>query len=954
MAVHHLPIRRRQDNALDPSILNVLPANIAVLDAKGTILAVNESWERFAAANGFTGEGYGVGLNYLHICDAAGPQPDAQHVAQGIRHILDGTIRAFDYEYESSSPTLRRWFRVIVTPKQGSPSYGAVVMHINVSDLKQAEAAMHQSEARLRAIVDTAVDGIVVINERGIIESLNPAVTRMFGYTPDQLLGQNVKLLMPDPYHTEHDRYLTNYLQSGQKKVIGIGREVLGLRHDGVSFPIELAVSEMLVDGVRKFTGIVRDISSRKQAEAQFRQVVESAPNGMLMIDPLGNITLVNKQVETMFGYSREEMLGKPVEMLIPERFCPDHPAHRIGYFSAPSSRAMGAGRELFGLHKNGQEFPVELGLNPIDTPNGKLALASIVDITMRKRTESALSKAAQDLEWKNWEISEARDQAVKAGQAKTDFLATMSHEIRTPMNGVLGMTTLLLDTALSTEQRDYLQTLRHSSESLLRIINDILDFSKIEAGKFTIEQIPFDLRMTIEDTLDMLAPASQDRHLELVGLIDAQTPRTVIGDPGRIRQVLTNLLGNAIKFTEQGEVLIQVLPLDEDPTFVMLRFEVIDTGIGLSPEAQAKMFQAFTQADSSTARKYGGTGLGLTICKRLVELMGGEIGLQSMPGLGTRIWFTVRFALQADAAPPVMPPLTSNDFADRRVCLVDDNPTNRSLLQYHVSAWNMHHESAVDAPSALALLRQAAADGTPFDLAIIDMHMPDIGGLQLCRLIKEDPAIRATHLIVLTAFGQRGDSIAAKEAGASAYLPKPVRERQLADCIRLILGRKDSDETSTPLITRHTMSEAQAQAAQRLLVVDDNPVNQKVALKMLEKLGYRVDVAGNGMEALAAVCRHQYPLVFMDCQMPELDGLETTRLIRSQEQAGTHLPIIAMTANAMAGDRENCLKAGMDDFISKPIVPDQLREILSRWLPSARLTPPQKSFAPSDAGNAA
>jgi two-component system sensor histidine kinase/response regulator len=495
MAVHHLPIRRRQDNALDPSILNVLPANIAVLDAKGTILAVNESWERFAAANGFTGEGYGVGLNYLHICDAAGPQPDAQHVAQGIRHILDGTIRAFDYEYESSSPTLRRWFRVIVTPKQGSPSYGAVVMHINVSDLKQAEAAMHQSEARLRAIVDTAVDGIVVINERGIIESLNPAVTRMFGYTPDQLLGQNVKLLMPDPYHTEHDRYLTNYLQSGQKKVIGIGREVLGLRHDGVSFPIELAVSEMLVDGVRKFTGIVRDISSRKQAEAQFRQVVESAPNGMLMIDPLGNITLVNKQVETMFGYSREEMLGKPVEMLIPERFCPDHPAHRIGYFSAPSSRAMGAGRELFGLHKNGQEFPVELGLNPIDTPNGKLALASIVDITMRKRTESALSKAAQDLEWKNWEISEARDQAVRAGQAKTDFLATMSHEIRTPMNGVIGMTTLLLDTELTAEQKGYLETLKHSGESLLRIINDILDYSKIEAGKFTIEHIPFDLR---------------------------------------------------------------------------------------------------------------------------------------------------------------------------------------------------------------------------------------------------------------------------------------------------------------------------------------------------------------------------------------------------------------------------------------------------------------------------
>ena len=954
MSDHCRPPNGAQDSHCTLGILPVMQAGITVLDANGIILATNKPWEQFAAANGLAENDSGVGGNYLRIYDSARPHPLAIHVVQGIRNVLNGTLHSFSSDCESPDTALRRGFRILASPVQGAGGHCAVVIHFDSSHLRRWEAAMQQNESQWKATVETALDGIIVINERGIIESVNLAVSRMFGYSPAQLLGQNVKLLMPDPYHTEHDQYLSHYLKTGHKKVIGIGREVLGLRSDGVAFPIELAVSEMLVDGSRKFTGIVRDISSRKQAETQFRQVVESAPNGMLMIDPLGTITLVNKQVETMFGYRREELLGKSIDMLIPGQFHPDRQAHRTRAFSDAASRLMGAGRELFGLHKNGHEFPVELGLNPIDTPNGKLALASIVDITLRKRTESALAKAAQDLELKNRELSDARDQALRAGQAKTEFLATMSHENRTPMNGVLGMTNLLLDTSLTTEQQEYMQTLKHSGESLLRIINDILDFSKIEAGKFTIEQIPFDLRLTIEDTLDMLAPASQDRHLEIVGLIDAQTPRTVIGDPGRVRQVLTNLIGNAIKFTEQGEVLIQVLPLDEDPTFVMLRFEVIDTGIGLSPEAQAKMFQAFTQADSSTARKYGGTGLGLTICKRLVELMGGQIGLQSIPGLGTRIWFTVRFALQPDIAPPVMPPLTSNDFAGRRVCLVDDNPTNRSLLQYHVSAWNMHHESAVDAPSAWALLRQAAADGTPFDLAIIDMHMPDIGGLQLCRLIKDDPSIRATQLIVLTAFGQRGDSIAAKEAGASAYLPKPIRERQLADCIRLILGRTDIEENSTPLITRYTMSEANAHAAQRLLVVDDNPVNQKVALKMLEKLGYRVDVAGNGMEALAAICRHQYPLVFMDCQMPELDGLETTRLIRSQEQSGIHLPIIAMTANAMEGDREACLKAGMDDFISKPIVADQLREILSRWLPSARLIPPQKSFAPSDTGNAA
>ena len=597
-----------------------------------------------------------------------------------------------------------------------------------------------------------------------------------------------------------------------------------------------------------------------------------------------------------------------------------------IEQMSLPILRSEGHWQgEVVGEKSSGNAFHVDLSLTLLEEPGTgrQTILCTCRDISHRKQMER--------------DLIDAKDAAEAGARTKAEFLATMSHEIRTPMNGVLGITGLLLDTPLTPEQQDYARTLKHSGESLMRIINDILDFSKIESGKMAIEHIPFDLRLTIEDTLELLAPNAQSKHLELVGLIAANLPTAVIGDPGRIRQILSNLIGNAIKFTDTGEVLVQVMPVDEEASGLKLRFEIIDTGVGLTAGAQAKLFQSFTQADSSTARKYGGTGLGLAICKRLTELMGGEIGLYSMPGTGTCVWFTIMLEAQTESSVPAALPAVDN-LEGLRICLIDDNATNRSLLQYHASAWKMPYDSAEDGTAALPLLRQAAQDGKPFDLAIIDMHMPGMNGMELGAAIKADPALRQTKLVLLTSLGQRGDAKLAQAAGFSGYLTKPVRKAHLYDCLRLVMGQtstapggQGTEQPEPSLITRHQVAELHAQV--KLLVVDDNPINQKVAVKMLEKLGYRVDVAGNGNEALAALTRHRYNLVFMDCQMPELDGFKTTRMIRSHEQPGTRLPIIAMTANAMQGDREHCLSSGMDDFVSKPVKSQDLSKVLTQWL---------------------
>ena len=463
-----------------------------------------------------------------------------------------------------------------------------------------------------------------------------------------------------------------------------------------------------------------------------------------------------------------------------------------------------------------------------------------------------------------------------------------------------------------------------------MNIINDILDFSKIEAGRVEFERLDFELRTAVEDVLELLAELAHRKGLELACLMHAEVPAWVTGDPGRVRQILTNLVGNAVKFTAAGEVVVQVKLAEETADTVVLHFEVADTGIGIPPEVQVRLFQPFSQGDGSTARKYGGTGLGLAISRQLVELMDGTIGVASTPGQGSTFWFSVRLHRCATPSATVCPDLQV--LRGVRVLCVDDNATNRTILTQQLLAWGMQAESVTDGPMVLAYLRDAREQGKPCSLAILDMQMPGIDGLELARRIKADPELAGVRLVLLSSVGRRGQGKEAQHAGVAAYLTKPVRQSQLLDCLATVMGSVATSPTN--LVTRYRLAEAEMQTRARILLVEDNVVNQRVAVRMLEKLGCRVDVAANGREAIEVLTRIAYDLVFMDCQMPEIDGYEATAIIRRQEtQSGAHVPIVAVTANAMQGDRERCTAAGMDDYVSKPVKSPELAAMLQKWL---------------------
>jgi PAS domain S-box-containing protein len=864
--------------------------------------------------------------------------------SQARQHGFDET------EYLAALDRVPRWSRETVDAAMAfyaklagmisSLSYTTVELSRALSQKESALQRLGESEERHRIILQTAMDGFWRADMQGRLIEVNAAYCRMSGYSAQELLTMR----MSDLEAAESADAVAARIQ----KILAQGEDRFESRHrrkDGSIIDVEVSVQYRPTEGGR-FVAFLQDITERKFHMEELRRtnafldsIVENIPN-MIFLKDARELRFVrfNRAGEALLGHSRDDLLGKNDYDFFPKE--------QADFFTEKDRNVLD-GKVLVDIpeepiqtrHKterilHTKKVPI---LNEKGEPEYLLGISE--DITERKRTESELIDTNLRLEEATALANTMAAQAEMASAAKSEFLANMSHEIRTPMNGVIGMTGLLLDTELNEEQRRYAEIVRASGESLLALLNDILDFSKIEAGKLDLETLDFDLRGLLDDFASMLALRAHDKGLEFICAAAPDVPAYLCGDPGRLRQILTNLAGNALKFTHAGEVAIRVARVEEEEHLnpeprtlnpsVLLRFSVRDTGIGIPKAKLGLLFEKFTQADASTTRRYGGTGLGLAISKELAKRMGGEIGVISEEGQGSEFWFTVRLGKQAERERNVA---ELADIRGAHVLVVDDSATNREVLMVQFAAWGVRAEEASDGLTALQALNRARNAGDSFRAAILDMQMPGMDGAALARVIKADETLKDTRLVLMTSLGQRGDARKMEEIGFAAYLTKPARQSELFGCLSAVLA-----DTAA----------------------EDNITNQQVALGILKKLGLRADAVANGAEAVKALETIPYDLVLMDVQMPVMDGYEATRRIRKREAGGgkfeggsgkreaensstfrlppsafPHLPIIAMTAHAMQGDRERCLAAGMDDYLTKPVDPQALADALKKWLP--------------------
>lgn len=858
--------------------------------------------------------------------------PERVQAEEDIFQRLRRSERVEHFETERLAKDGRR-IDVSVTVSPICSSTGQIVgaSHIarDISERKRREEQTRLTERRLNLALDAAQMGVWdldLIHDRAW---RSPRHDCVFGYDsplPDWGFETFLKHVMPE----DRDAVRQSFKEAFETGTFKIDCRIRWADQSVHWIAVEGHLVRDANGAPQRMMGLVANIDDRKKSEERFRAMVEAAPTAMLVVDATGVIRLVNRRVEELFGYHRKDLNGKFVEILMPERYRAEHPALRDQFFNSPVQRAMAAGRDLYGVRKDGSEFPIRVELSPVETAAGPAVICGVLDVTDQVRTVEAMRHA--------------KEAAESASLAKSSFLANMSHEIRTPMNGIIGMSQLLSHTELRSHQREYLVTIEESAHVLLRLLNDILDFSKIEAGKLELDSVDFRLSECVARASQMLLLRAAEKGLELVCRVAPDIPDHLRGDPGRIQQVLVNLLGNAVKFTNAGEIFVNIEAETVTPERVALHVSVTDTGIGIPPEKQAQIFRPFEQAESSTTRRFGGTGLGLTISRQLVEMMGGRMWVESEVGRGSTFHFTLDCEVSAEQQRHERADLSA--LQDLPVLVVDDNLTNRRILSEMLRHWHMQPVLAASASAARLALQQAEESRHPIRLILLDHHMPDEDGFHFARSLRTNTPFAPCPIIMISSGAAPVDTDVCETYGIRRLMTKPVIASELLDEVLRQFGSAEApargEQPPTAWVTA-------AVAPRRVLLVEDNEVNRRVAVGLLRTRGHQVVIAENGEEAVNALARQKCDVVLMDMQMPVMDGYEATAVIRKGEQlTGSHIPIVAMTAEALKGDRERCLAAGMDDYVAKPIAAAEIYRAVERFPAVCLVGAPERRESPA------